>query len=56
MFITYPQMSKYGWTPEKAVDFMREKRPHVLLHSKQWQAIRAFHQNQLEDSKKTEES
>jgi atypical dual specificity phosphatase len=37
-------MNRYGWTPEKAVEFMREKRPHVLLHSKQWEALRTFHQ------------
>lgn len=36
-------MAKYGWSPEKAVEVMREKRPHILLHSKQWEALRTFH-------------
>jgi atypical dual specificity phosphatase len=39
-------MNRYGWTPEKAVDFMREKRPHILLHSKQWQALKTFYECQ----------
>ena len=39
-------MNKYGWTPVKAVEFMREKRPHILLHSKQWQALRTFYECQ----------
>ena len=38
-------MNRYGWTPERAVEFMREKRPHILLHSKQWDALRTFHDN-----------
>ena len=32
-------------SPELAVQIMRQVRPHVLLHSKQWQAMRDFHQN-----------
>ena len=37
-------MAKNGMTPEEAVEVMRNKRPHILLHSKQWQALREFHQ------------
>uniref|UniRef100_A0A182PT42 Phosphatidylglycerophosphatase and protein-tyrosine phosphatase 1 n=1 Tax=Anopheles epiroticus TaxID=199890 RepID=A0A182PT42_9DIPT len=35
---------KNGWSPEKAVEHMRECRPHILLRSKQWEALRLFHQ------------
>jgi len=30
-------------TPEMAVERMKEVRPHVLLHNKQWQAMRDYH-------------
>jgi atypical dual specificity phosphatase len=33
-------------TPEEAVAFMKSRRSHILLHSKQWQAIKEFHQQQ----------
>ena len=36
-------MAKNGITPEEAVEIMKAKRPHVLLHSKQWEALRNFH-------------
>ena len=36
-------MAKNGFTPEEAVELMKEKRPHILLHSKQWEALREFH-------------
>ena len=31
--------------PELAVQIMKKVRPHVLLHNKQWQAMRDFHEN-----------
>lgn len=37
-------MEENGWTPERAVEHMRERRPHILLHSKQWEALRIYHQ------------
>ncbi|XP_035791956.1 phosphatidylglycerophosphatase and protein-tyrosine phosphatase 1-like isoform X1 [Anopheles albimanus] len=37
-------MMKHGWSPERAVDHMRECRPHILLRSKQWEALRIFHE------------
>ncbi|XP_067618395.1 phosphatidylglycerophosphatase and protein-tyrosine phosphatase 1 isoform X2 [Eurosta solidaginis] len=40
-------MLKNGWTPEQAVDHMRTCRPHVLLHTKQWDALRIFHQRNV---------
>lgn len=36
-------MDQYGMTPDEAVNLMKEKRPHVLLGQKQWQAIRNYH-------------
>ncbi|XP_053668182.1 phosphatidylglycerophosphatase and protein-tyrosine phosphatase 1 [Anopheles marshallii] len=35
---------KNGWSPEQAVEHMRTCRPHILLRSKQWEALRLFHQ------------
>jgi len=37
-----------GWGPEQAVDHMRSVRPHILLHKKQWEALRDYHKNLLE--------
>ena len=34
-----------GWGPEQAVDHMRTARPHILLHNKQWEALREYHKN-----------
>ena len=39
----YPQ--EYGHTPEEAVAFMEDKRPHIWLGSKQWQALRDYHKD-----------
>ncbi|XP_030369771.1 phosphatidylglycerophosphatase and protein-tyrosine phosphatase 1 isoform X2 [Scaptodrosophila lebanonensis] len=36
-------MLKNGWTPDQAVDHMRHCRPHILLHTKQWDALRIFY-------------
>jgi len=33
-----------NWTPEKAVDHIRNCRPHILLHSKQNNAIRQYYE------------
>ena len=40
-------MEEYGHTPEEAVAFMAEKRPHIWLHNKQWQALRDYHQHNI---------
>lgn len=40
-------LQKNGWTPEQAVEHMRNRRPHILLHTKQWDALRLFHENNL---------
>ncbi|XP_050317614.1 phosphatidylglycerophosphatase and protein-tyrosine phosphatase 1 isoform X2 [Bactrocera neohumeralis] len=43
-------MMKNGWSPEEAVDFMRARRPHILLHSKQWEALKLFHKKNVEST------
>lgn len=43
-------MTVNGWTPEEAVACMREARPHVLLHNKQWQALRDYHRDNVKGS------
>lgn len=41
---------KNGWSPEQAVEHMRQCRPHVLLRSKQWEALRLFHKTKCSSS------
>jgi atypical dual specificity phosphatase len=40
-------MKKNGWSPEQAVDHMRNCRPHILIHSAQWKALREFYQDNV---------
>lgn len=40
---------KNMWNPEQAVQHMRDCRPHILLHSKQWEALRIFHKENVND-------
>ena len=42
-------MKKNGWTPEEAVEHMKKCRPHILLHTKQWEALRTFHKTIKEE-------
>ncbi|XP_014470637.1 PREDICTED: phosphatidylglycerophosphatase and protein-tyrosine phosphatase 1 isoform X2 [Dinoponera quadriceps] len=37
-------MIRNNWTPEQAVDHMRSKRPHILLHTAQWNALKLFYE------------
>lgn len=37
-------MAANNWSPEEAVEHMRRMRPHILLHRKQWDALREYHQ------------
>jgi atypical dual specificity phosphatase len=46
-------MMKNKWTPEQAVEHMRNCRPHILLHSAQWNALKLFHQDNVDKNKKT---
>ena len=36
-------IAEQGLKPEEAVAKMREVRPHILLHSPQWAALKEFH-------------
>jgi len=36
-------MMRNGWSPEQAVEYMKSKRPHILLHTAQWNAMRKFY-------------
>lgn len=49
-------MAKNGWDPDQAVDFMRTKRGHILLHSVQWEALRTFHGDNSPDNYATVKS
>lgn len=40
-------MMKNGWTPEQAVDYMRDCRSHILIHKKQWEALRIYYQDNV---------
>lgn len=44
-------MMKNGWSPEQAVEHMRNCRPHILIHNAQWKALRQFHQDNVEGAK-----
>lgn len=40
-------MKKNQWTPEEAVAYMQQKRPHILLRTEQWNALRLFYNNHV---------
>ncbi|XP_077299702.1 protein tyrosine phosphatase, mitochondrial 1 [Arctopsyche grandis] len=40
-------MMKHNWTPDEAVAHMKEKRPHVLLHTMQWDALGIFYKENI---------
>ena len=45
-------MSEHAqWSPEEAVQRMKDARPHVLLHNKQWEAMRDFHKDLITSKK-----
>ncbi|XP_070166790.1 phosphatidylglycerophosphatase and protein-tyrosine phosphatase 1 isoform X3 [Polyergus mexicanus] len=39
---------KNNWTPEEAVNYMRTKRPHILLHTVQWSALKQFYAEHIQ--------
>jgi len=41
-------MTANNWSPEEAVEHMRSMRPHILLHRKQWDALREYHKNNIQ--------
>jgi hypothetical protein len=52
----YFTLQKNCWKPEQAVHCMQDRRPHILLRSKQWQALHIFYESnvdKLQGSKST---
>ncbi|XP_054167316.1 phosphatidylglycerophosphatase and protein-tyrosine phosphatase 1-like [Oppia nitens] len=43
-------MNKHQWKPQEAVDFMKSKRSHILLRSKQWEAIDKYYDQNITNS------
>lgn len=43
-------MMKNNWSPEQAVDHMRNCRPHILLHKAQWEALRLFYKDNINNN------
>lgn len=43
LYLSHYLFKKNNWSPEHAVDHMRSCRPHILLHRKQWEALRIFY-------------
>ncbi|XP_065168489.1 phosphatidylglycerophosphatase and protein-tyrosine phosphatase 1 isoform X2 [Atheta coriaria] len=43
-------MTRNSWTPEEAVAHMKSKRPHILLHTAQWNALRSFYNDILQNN------
>ncbi|XP_067667230.1 phosphatidylglycerophosphatase and protein-tyrosine phosphatase 1-like [Haliotis asinina] len=43
-------METYNYTPEQAVDFIKERRKHVWIREKQWNSIRTFYRDIHKDS------
>ncbi|XP_020280082.1 phosphatidylglycerophosphatase and protein-tyrosine phosphatase 1 isoform X2 [Pseudomyrmex gracilis] len=39
---------KNNWTPEEAVSYIQTKRPHILLHTAQWSALKEFYRNHVQ--------
>ncbi|CAG9808757.1 unnamed protein product [Chironomus riparius] len=44
-------MMRNKWSPEQAVEHMRNCRPHILLHRAQWEALRLFHRDNVKGTK-----
>ncbi|XP_045776368.1 phosphatidylglycerophosphatase and protein-tyrosine phosphatase 1 [Maniola jurtina] len=40
-------MMRNGWSPDEAVEYMKARRPHILLHTKQWQALDIFYRQHV---------
>ncbi|XP_006569739.2 phosphatidylglycerophosphatase and protein-tyrosine phosphatase 1 isoform X2 [Apis mellifera] len=40
-------MMKNQWTPEEAITYIQQKRPHILLHKQQWNALTLFYNNHV---------
>lgn len=40
-------MTQHGWTPEAAVQYMRSKREHILIHTAQWKALKTYYEQNI---------
>ncbi|XP_043471777.1 phosphatidylglycerophosphatase and protein-tyrosine phosphatase 1 [Leptopilina heterotoma] len=40
-------MKKHAWTPETAIDHIRSKREHILIHTAQWRALKTFYKENI---------
>lgn len=40
-------MQRHNWSPEQAVEFIKKKRPHILLRNKQWVALHNYYLNRV---------
>ena len=49
-------MEKHSWDPKTAVDFMKSKRHHILLHTPQWSALRDYYKDHVEGKEKIDTS
>ena len=45
-------LQRHEWEPKEAVDYIKSKRNHILLRSKQWEAINRFYAENVERSTK----
>ena len=50
VFIIYPLQAK-KLTPEEAYQYIKSRRPHILLAPRQWEAIKVFHKNLSQDDR-----
>lgn len=41
-------MMRNNWTPEQAVGYIREIRPHIAIHRKNWESLRTFYANYVQ--------
>ncbi|KAI4494392.1 hypothetical protein M0802_008884 [Mischocyttarus mexicanus] len=46
-------MMKNGWIPEEAVDYMKSKRQHILLHKVQWNSLRLFYETHVQNQQQS---
>lgn len=49
-------MDKHSWDPKTAVEFMKNKRHHILLHTPQWDALSSYYKKYVEGKASQESS
>ena len=50
--MTFYLSQQHKWTPEEAVSFIKGKRPHASIRKPQWEAIRLFYANNIENTRR----